>query len=103
MTWLRTVWIRLLENNEAWGFVCIFVFTVMGYIHSPLWIAVVGGALFGVPSTVRLILMKSEHPSVPTDWRVRMFYLQAIGHGVAAAIAGFFMGWGIRGYWGPVP
>jgi hypothetical protein len=34
------------------------------------------------------------------SWKLFTFYAHAIVHGVAAAVAGFFMGWGIRAYWG---
>lgn len=94
---------RFVEHSELWGFVCIAVFAVMGYIHSPLSVALVGGVLFGLPNLVRMVLKKREHRGVPTDLRILLFYLQALVHGVAAALAGFFIGWGVRAYWGGFP
>ena len=104
LTWVRAWVRRLVDDSEAWGFVCIMVFAVMGYIHSPLWVALLGGALFGVPSLVRMMLMvRDTKVKVPLSWELLSIYGRAIGHGVAAAVAGFFMGWGIRAYWGVVP
>jgi hypothetical protein len=95
---------RLLERNEAWAFVCIAVFMAMGYVHGPLWLAIIGGALFGTPSLLRMLLMvRDARVPIPLSRKLVSFYLGTVGNGVAAAVAGFFMGWGIRAYWGVFP
>jgi hypothetical protein len=48
---------RLLEAEAAWSGVCILIFLLMGYLHGPLWVALVGGALFGSPSLLNMLLM----------------------------------------------
>jgi predicted transcriptional regulator len=53
---------RFVERNELWAFVCVAVFTLMGYLQGPLWLALLGGVLFGLPSLLRLVLMKGQHP-----------------------------------------
>ena len=54
-----------------------------------------------VPSMIELMLLKQRHPAVPTDWRIVWFYAGAIGYGVCAAVAAFFMGYGWRAYFFP--
>jgi len=94
------LWQRL-QSGDATSFVAIVVCCIMGYARGPLWLAVVGGALFWVPSMVELILLKQRHPSVPTNWKVLSFYLGALGNGMCAAVAGYFMGFGWRAYFFP--
>src|SRR3979490_710905 len=97
---MRRLW-SFLQNGDAMSFVAVVVFCVMGYVHGPLWLAFVGGALFGLPSVVELVLLKQSHPSVPTNWKVLSFYLGALGNGMCAAVAGYFMGYGWRAYFFP--
>ena len=97
---MRRLW-SFLQNGDAMSFVAVVVFCVMGYVHGPLWLAFVGGALFGLPSVVELVLLKQSHPSVPTNWKVVSFYLGALGNGMCAAVAGYFMGYGWRAYFFP--
>ena len=65
-----------------------------------IWPAILGGALFGAPGLAQLVLLKRDNPDVPTSWRLIGFYVEAILHGVGAGIAGYFVGYGIRAYWG---
>jgi hypothetical protein len=91
--------LRTLVDRDAMTFAAVIVFVVMGYNRSPLWVAIAGGALFGVPSMVDLILLKNRHVRMPADWRALTIYLQALGQGIGAGLAGFFMGLGFRTYW----
>jgi hypothetical protein len=65
-----------------------------------IWPAIIGGALFGAPSLAQLVLLKRGYPYLPTSWRVIGIYAEAIFHGVGAGMAGYFVGYGIRAYWG---
>jgi hypothetical protein len=89
-----------LLRSEALSFVAITIFMVMGVLQVSIWPAIIGGALFGAPGLAQLMLLKRDYPSVPTSWRLIGFYGEAILHGVGAGVAGYFVGYGIRAYWG---
>src|SRR6476660_9099683 len=74
---------QVLQNCDAMSFVAVVIFCVMGYLRGPLWLAFLGGALFGLPSVVELVLLKRRHPSVPTNSKVLSFYLGALGYSIA--------------------
>jgi hypothetical protein len=89
-----------LRGSEALSFIAILIFMVMGFLKVSIWPAIIGGALFGTPSLAQLVLIKRDHPDVPTSWRVIGFYAEAIFQGVCAGMAGYFVGYGISAYWG---
>ena len=72
----------------------------MGFLQTPIWPALLGGALFGTPSLAQLVLLKKGYPKVPTSWRIIGFYTEAILLGISAGVAGYFMGFGAHAYWG---
>jgi hypothetical protein len=89
-----------LLRSEALSFVAITIFVVMGFLQVSIWPAIIGGALFGAPGLAQLVLLKRDYPNVPTSWRLIAFYAEAIFLGVCAGMAGYFVGFGIRAYWG---
>jgi len=62
-----------------------------------LWVALVIGALFGMPSLAERVLLKKQYPMVPTSWRLLAFYAEAICNGVSVRLWPlFFLGWGAQ-------
>lgn len=75
----------------------ILLCAVLGLAGGSIWAAVAAGAGLGASSMVRLIAVKSKHPHV-SHWKAAWFYGEGLALGLGAALAGFLVGAGVRGW-----